>query len=503
MKDRSEKIIFAFLILFLTYAVSNKINLAAADLGRHLKNGEIFLKTFSIPKTNLYSYTYAEYSFLNHHWGSGVVFYLVKLFFGFGGLSLFFILLSLLTFSLLFNIAWKSSSFSIAVFLSLLAIPLIGIRTEIRPEIFSYFFSSLFFWLLFNYKHNKISIKYLYLLPVFELLWVNLHIYFPIGLLIFGLFFIESLIERKFIPSYIFIFCLCFIAVFINPFGLEGALYPFRIFNNYGYLLFENQTFQYIEKLFIYPQARYFKLMFFVLIASWIYKFFNIFKGKDKASVLNLVLFLFISYLGFTAVRNFSFFGYFALPIAAGNIRSLRSSQLFSDRFLFGMGAILLLLFIYTIFPDYWFKNKLKGFGLMEEVENTALFIKKNKIKGPIFNNYDIGGYLIYYLYPQETVFVDNRPEAYPKDFLNDTLIPIQSNNSLWKKAEEKYKFNAIVFYRYDATEWGQKFLIDRIKDDLWAPVYFDKYNIIFLKKDKVNKQIIELYEIPASKFIF
>ena len=72
--------------------------------------------------------------------------------------------------------------------------------------------------------------------------------------------------------------------------------------------------------------------------------------------------------------------------------------------------------------------------GLLPKINAAADFYKTNKIQGPIFNNYDIGGYLIFHLYP-EKIFVDNRPEAYPTSFFQDVYIPMQENNDIWKEA--------------------------------------------------------------------
>jgi hypothetical protein len=89
MENKWQKFLLFLLLVLYGYLLAQKINLATADLGRHLKNGELFFKEQTIPKTNLYSYTYPNYPFVNHHWGSGVIFYLVKIIFGFRGLSFF------------------------------------------------------------------------------------------------------------------------------------------------------------------------------------------------------------------------------------------------------------------------------------------------------------------------------------------------------------------------------------------------------------------------------
>jgi len=75
-----------------------------------------------------------------------------------------------------------------------------------------------------------------------------------------------------------------------------------------------------------------------------------------------------------------------------------------------------------------------------------------------------------------ENVFVDNRPEAYPPEFFQNEYIPMQQNDTIWKVEEQKYNFNAIWFYRLDMTPWAQQFLITRVSDPEWVPIFVDDY---------------------------
>ena len=129
-----------------------------------------------------------------------------------------------------------------------------------------------------------------------------------------------------------------------------------------------------------------------------------------------------------------------------------------------------------------------------------AEFFKTQNVTGPIFSNYDIGGYLIFNLYP-EKVFVDNRPEAYPARFFQDEYIPMQEDEKIWNEELQKWNFNVIYFQRNDLTPWAQQFLITRVRDPLWAPVYVDNYTIIFLRRNEKNSAIIKNYELPQSMF--
>lgn len=145
--------------------------------------------------------------------------------------------------------------------------------------------------------------------------------------------------------------------------------------------------------------------------------------------------------------------------------------------------------------------NRDAGLGLADDALGSVDFVKAHDLHGPIFNNYDVGGLLIYSLYPREKVFVDNRPEAYPKKFFSDVYVAMQEKDEIWKTELEKEKFNMIFFYRLDYTPWAQAFLIRRVGDASWAPVYVDARTIILLRRVPENARIISKYEIPKSAF--
>ena len=501
-------------LLFLVFGllVSEKINLPAVDLGRHIKNGEEViscLKTagFSfnncpVLSKNYYSYTYPDYTFLNHHWGSGVVFYLINKFFGFAGLSVFFVFISLATFWLFFDIARQKSSFGAAFLVSLIFLPVITFRREIRPEVFSYFFSGLFWWLVSQSETGRINKNWLWSLPFLMIFWANLHIYFFLGFLILGVSLLKNLVKgrREETRNIFLILVFSTLGALINPAGMKAVLYPLNIFKEYGYRVLENQTVWFIDRVVgKYPPNLFFKIGFLSLLASWVFPI-----QQKKLPFDNVIFGVFFSFLGLTAIRNFTIFGLFCLPIVSGNLSfALSQKSLLSDqkRIFFGFFTAVFIFFgLFIVNTGYWL-NRNTGWGLEKGVDSAAEFFNKNKLAGPVFNNYDIGSYLIYYLSPAEKVFVDNRPEAYPVDFFTNTYIPMQEENAKWEQASGQYTFNVIFFYRRDLTPWAQSFLISRINDAVWAPVFVDAYNIIFLKRNNENKEIITKFELPKALF--
>ena len=99
-------------------------------------------------------------------------------------MSVVFIIVSMVRFLIFINVATRYSSFAIAAPIAVIVLPVLITRHEVRPELFSYLFGGLFLQLLWGYKYGKLGSRWLFLLPILELFWVNLHIYFFIGVLI-------------------------------------------------------------------------------------------------------------------------------------------------------------------------------------------------------------------------------------------------------------------------------------------------------------------------------
>lgn len=127
-------ILLIALSVFIGLFFAQKILFVTADLGRHVKNGEVFLKQGFPISTNFYSYTEPDFPVVNHHWGAGLIFFFLWKWFGFEGLSALHVVIYLAAFLFFFKIAERSSSFSYALFFSILSIPLFT-RNEKNKEI--------------------------------------------------------------------------------------------------------------------------------------------------------------------------------------------------------------------------------------------------------------------------------------------------------------------------------------------------------------------------------
>ncbi|KKS72043.1 MAG: hypothetical protein UV44_C0014G0016 [candidate division WWE3 bacterium GW2011_GWD1_42_70] len=125
----------AIFFLYLGTFFFSKTNLVIVDLGRHLMNGKLFLEQGTVLRTNLYSYTYSDFPVITHHWGAGVIYYLVHALTGFNGLIILGVLLAILTAFFLFKNSQKRGSFVAFALVALLLFPLFASR-NVPPYVF-------------------------------------------------------------------------------------------------------------------------------------------------------------------------------------------------------------------------------------------------------------------------------------------------------------------------------------------------------------------------------
>jgi len=512
-KQKTEKLlkslIFIGLFALVVIIFSQKIQFTSSDLGRHLENGKMVWQDQQLLFTNFYSYTEPNAPFINHHWLAGIIFYGLYLLGGFKLLSAFNVLVAIITFGLVFNFAKKKSNFYLVGALALPVIFLLSERVEVRPEIFSYLFLILTWILVDRVATNRKYRRLLWLLPLF-LVWVNIHIYFFLGLALLGFKLVTEflpafaaatgqfkerlctawVVAKPWGKTFIYVALVCL----INPNTWRGLFYPFNILRNYGYEIAENKSIFYLSHLLINYNFAIFKFLLFLLIISFFVNYLIV----KKISLFDIFLAIFFSALALFASRNLVLFGLVSLVLISRNLTPVQSfvrellplSLTYLRRFsLIPIGILLtaiLLSGVYLVFDYSQQSNFIKnepGWGLVRGSADSAEFFRSQALEGPIFNNYDLGSALTFWLYPSKRVFVDNRPEAYSHDFFTEIYKPMQTNNAKWQKYNDQYKFRTIYFAYNDSTPWAQQFLSTILSDPDWSLVYFDRYVVILVNK--------------------
>lgn len=450
--------------------------------------------------TNAYTYTYQTFPFVNHHWLSAVFFYLL---FQAGG----WIAIHLLYLALLGVAAWlvalfiQSRSHSPAAMLLalILALPLLVSRLEVRPEGWSYAFIALYLYLL-SRKHWSRGMMIALVLA--QLFWANLHIYFVMGVGFVWLYTLTLVPKKPYVgirDTSALLFAVAMTAVsLINPHGMKGFLYPFTIFQNYGYDIVENKSVFFLwnwgmhNPLFIHAGV----IAGFTLLAVWYQK-----RTDWRLGLLAA----FSCAWGLWGIRNFPIIAIIAIPyltplleaVVRKSASLLRTSTLWSSVLLL-LSAVVMSLFVYG--PSYNVRISSARLGAINTAKADA-FIRTYLREASFYNNYDVGSYLEWLVYPQR-IYVDNRPEAFPSAFFTDEYKRMDDSR-VFAAVQKRYHLDTIVFQYRDLTPWSQNFMKERLADPEWAPVFVDENVIIFVRDTDRYRQLIDQYRLPPTLFQF
>lgn len=499
-----KKVLFFIIFFALAASILYTKNVDyAEDLGRHLAIGKLIVQTHTIPETNLFSYTNPRFPFTNHHWLSEVIFYGVHTVSGDSGLMLLKIVIVGFTLGLLGYMAKKKSNCAaVTIVLGSLAL-ILWSRISLRPEIFGYVLFALVLWIVF-FKRD--STRALLLLIPINSIWVNVHITFVFGMALEGILMLFLLYKHFFVEKqnkvYFIVLLISFAGFLVNPSLLSGMLYPFRIFSNYGYTIAENQGIRFMMN---YTNWIYYKYLFLLLVIGFITSTYFLFQKKYLESI---VLFLF-SAITCWQIRHAPFFALSALLLMPQALNSvIKKIRTFFPAIGISITVCSILISASSIYllssntySTMFLQNTEQGSGQKDNYNGGISYVKNTDLPRNIFNNFDIGGYLIYRLYPRYRVFVDNRPEAYPAPFF-DTYKSMQTNVKTRKAEFARYNIHTIIFSHTDQTEWARLFIYDIFQDKAWKLVYFDPYIFVMTDADKIDirgKQEKQFFEQRLS----
>jgi hypothetical protein len=480
------------------------------DLGGHLLRGQVFVQTHRIPSTNLFSYTYPDFSYINLEWLTETIFYLVNSILGINSLILLTAILSLFSIAILYRYASKKTGMVLTSYIAVPYILVLYYRANVLPEVFSYFFLSLFILLL--YKFRDTYTPFIWFLIPLQLLWVNMHIYFILGILVVGLFLTEAVIklrekdEGKYIKKLIILFAATSIVSLVNPYGISGLLYPFVFGQNYAFPgIIENSSIFHPAAVLLrfvpIPILIYIALSVFIILAMVLQ-----FKRLRLVDVFILIVFIVGALLANRVVGLFVFATFIPFTLITGSLIETYGQGVKKKLYeiipqyrllLTILLAIVTIALLLLIVPQI---GK-PGLGITSGNKGGVDFFINNELRGPILNNYDIGSYLGYRLYPKEKVFVDSRPEAYPASFFQQVYLPMMKSVPEFQRTDTKYNFNTIIYGYRNGLPADITFLRNVIQNKDWTAVYIDGTTIIFVKNVPPNENIIKKFAMSDKTF--
>ncbi len=496
----SQKIL---LVLFFGLVFLYSFNqIANSDTFYDLKTGQYILENFKIPTHDIFSLPAYGADWVPHEWLAQIIFYLVYALGGFFGLIVFCALLGVLTYFILWRLAFKKGA---NFYLSLLILFILSYLTlELwvpRPQIFSYLSFALLIYFLESYR-DKPDKKHLIGSALAIWFWANTNASFVLGLVIIIFYlFSEAIGSRwrgwsgKNLSSGdvkklgIAAAGSVALGVFATPSGYPSLFYSFyvqEVANYLGVLEWKPIT------VFLYKvQAQIFVAMIFLTDAFLAWWFFF---RKESRDMTFLGLVFGVSLLPFISIRHVGFWPIALFVPAVMSLSVVLKIFLarFSDK---AFGIFLLVIGIVFISGRLlWIPKSLINEKIIPV--KAVDFIKENSIRGPLFNLYNEGGYLIFRLWPEDKVFIDGRSEVYRGRPLIEFFTIFGLHPGWEKLADEKYGLNYFLLdsYYYPAVRKFIEPLTHELLKKNFRLVYWDDLTIILVRDTPESKGIIEKY---------
>ena len=381
----------------------------------------------------------------------------------------------------------------------------------IRQFIFEFLLLALSLYILNLYRlKNK---NYLYMLPIFQIVWVNIHpsnimgIALPLAVLsgegIKYLLKWNHLLERRQLLSLAFITILVIAASVVNPNTYKVFSFPFILTGQEIYMANIDEWQPLSMTYLIGYGFRYtwgFSLLLISAAAVFLYQrkkpaFEGIYRGIDLTELFIFCLFLFM------AVRRMRFSAEFAIVIApivargwADIVSRFSLSRMKKYRFII-TGSLIALLFI--VFYASILNSKIYAFGLGLKHRvfpvKAVDFLIENNIQGNVYNSIGYGGYLMWRFFPEQKVFIDGRGENYNAEFYRDYL-DAHFNPEVWKKIVDRYNIDWVIT-EYSRDYAKKERIAHLIHNPEWALIYWDREGIVYAKRNSRNNDIIKKFE--------
>ena len=102
-------------------------------------------------------------------------------------------------------------------------------------------------------------------------------------------------------------------------------------------------------------------------------------------------------------------------------------------------------------------------------------WLQKNPQDGNMFNHFIWGGYILYRMWPHETVFIDGQTDFYGEALMREYFDVINLNTN-WESILDRHDVSWMIIPRNEALA---KYLFS-VNDDAWHVIYQDDTAAIF-----------------------
>lgn len=510
--EQSRLIYLAVVCLFLIGALLGIRQISSPDLGFHLSSAKWIIENKAIPDTDIFTFTVTDHNYTDLQWMFQLVVYAFNNLWGPAGITFLTTVLTLVFGAVLLLRTYRSCKripMSAVFFLGLF---FLGNFWEIRPHIFSWILGSIVLFIL--EENQRGTSKYLPLMPLLMLIWVNVHSLFILGFVIIGTYVFADIVTNFWTHQKLILnkkLLLCSIAAVLiclaNPYHIRGIQFPITQF----FMLHADSYFnspdsgvaelvspfrfqQFIIDGRLVPFQPILAMQIFAVFA-----FIATIGMFKRVKLAQWILFAGFFYIFFNANKNFGYFVMVSFPaICFGldnvlarlrnvpNQYSTKTPMFLMPNFLKSplVSYILTISIFFLCFVAIvtswiheigWQENDFgTGFNQQALPTRACDFINDNNIEGRILNCWNDGGYIGWST--KQKVFINSIGELIGLDFYDKYIEARQPEG--FQRLLTEYKPTVAVI-RYRITPYWL-FYLSNIADD-WRMVYSDCQVAVFL----------------------
>lgn len=494
----ADLIFVAILFALVCTVLSSKL-LNDAGIGWHIRAGQQILATHSIPRVDPFSSSMSGQTWFAWEWLYDVIAGSLESNLGLNGVVCFTAVIIAAVFALMFKLTLARGTNLIAAFpLTLLAMIASMIHFLARPHVLSWLFALIWFWILDSTERSDLLARpglrsrWLWFLPPSMLLWVNLHGGFLLGFVLLAIFWLaalwtwlrtkESRIEESFqkiavarrVRTLTLVGVLSIAASFVNPYGWNLHAHIIAYLGN-RFLMSHIEEFQ--SPNFHGLAPRCFLVLLLIAIAT-------IAARHRQLKLSEVLLVLFSVYSALYAARN--------IPVSSillGLIIAPRLCSAAGPAFIQRMSAMnsrakghlwpivtTVALFAIALNTGHVGSSQIMNaqFSPQRMPVEAVNYLKQSGVRSPVLSPDYWGGYLIYRLYPDAKVVIDDRHDFYGEAFLKPYIRMIHVEPG-WQDFLHDHQPACLVLPKFAPLTQ----ILRQTPD--WKPLHADDTAVVFV----------------------
>jgi hypothetical protein len=437
------------------------------DLGRHITIGSYILDNWEIPTRDIFSHTMTGEQLVPHEWLAQWTFSVAHRLLGLSGIALMIAILIASTFTLTYQEMQRKDVFRLlALLIAILAAFTSRLHWLARPHIFTFLLTAIWTYQLENEKSK------VWIFPLIMLVWANTHGAFIVGFVIWCAHvagwlweYLNGRSTKETGVRLAIIGISSFAVTFINPAGWD--LWGTSV----GYL----------GNRFLVDQTIEYQSPNFHNWSTWPFLFMLVLGilGTGLGGRLRLheaILFAGWTVMSLYSGRNIPLFAIIMAPYIGSALQGALKKIPFLQRVEESLSRVEANLkgvfwpFLAILFLTYMFyarPSSTNQFDSNRFPVKAVDWLEVNPQEGNMFNNFIWGGYLLYRMWPEQTVFIDGQTDFYG-EALTREYTQVTTLSDGWESVLEKYDVAWVIVQ-------SDKPLVKALQDEKgWNILYQD-----------------------------